>query len=250
MLQLFREMASTFRGLPKKSTIVLIYATIAMTLYLYAGKDVAMAKRLNHWWFQSPDPGVIEWLRYAYQFAVAHLLFVWIPIFLILFVFGESLRDYGFGLGDWRAGLKILGISLPIAVVALYFGASDPALIKTYPLAKMATRSAQLFWGWTLTYFTFYIAWEAMFRGFLQFGLKEDFGAFGAIMFQVMASTLLHFDKPFAETSSAIFAGMFWGAMALRTRSFWYVMVFHWVFGFCNDLFCTMARTNSFFHLP
>jgi membrane protease YdiL (CAAX protease family) len=227
-------MLSYFRDLDRKSATVLIASPILMVLYMYQGNHAFFLKHFRH---LVADASYQPWAAYGYQFAMALLLFVLIPMLLIKFVIRAPLADFGFGLGDWRFGLKALAVTIPLAVPLLYLGSGDPEILKTYPLVKMAAKSGRHFFYWTLTYMTFYIAWEAMFRGFMQFGLRERLGDFGSIMFQTMASVLLHYDKPFSETFSAIFAGAAWGAVALRTRSFWYVMIFHWLFGLCNDAF-------------
>ncbi|MCB9640954.1 MAG: CPBP family intramembrane metalloprotease [Myxococcales bacterium] len=235
-----KEMLSYFRDLDRKSATVLIAAPVLMVLYMYQGNNAFFLKHFSH---LVTDTSYRPWAAYAYQFAAANVLFVLIPMLLIKFVIRAPLADFGFGLGDWRFGLKALAIVTPIAIPLLYLGSNDPELLRTYPLVKMASQNTQTFLKWTLTYMTFYIAWEAMFRGFLQFGLREKLGDFGSIMFQTMASVLLHYDKPFAETFSAIFAGVAWGAVALRARSFWYIMIFHWIFGLCNDIF-SILRTH------
>ncbi len=235
-----QELLAPFRGLDRKSTTVLLAAPVLMVLSMYQGNHAFFLKHYAH---LVADPAYRPWAAYAYQFAASNLLFVVIPIVLIKFVIRAPLGDFGFGLGDWRFGLKALAIVTPIAIPLLYLGSNDPELLRTYPLVKMAAKNTQTFLQWALTYMTFYIAWEAMFRGFLQFGLRERLGDFGSIMFQTMASVLMHYDKPFAETFSAIFAGMAWGAIALRTRSFWYVMIFHWIFGLCNDLFSILRAS-------
>lgn len=237
-----KEMLSYFKDLDKKSTIILVASMFLMVIYMYQGNHSFFVKHLSH---LVSDKQYLQWSSYGYQFLMANILFVLVPIVIIKFVFKENLVDYGLGLGDWRFGLKAFAIAFPITFPFLYLGAMDKEIQATYPLAKIAGQDVNTFLLWTLTYFTFYVAWEFMFRGFMQFGLRERFGAFGAIMFQVMASTLLHYDKPFSETFGAIIAGVIWGAVALRSRSIWYVLLFHWLFGLCNDVFSVWFRAGG-----
>ena len=232
-----KEMLSYFKGLDRRSATVLIATPFLITFYIYQG---------NHAFFSThiaPSMGKMaypQWMAYGYQFLMLNILFLLIPILLVKFVMKEKLTDYGLGLGDWRFGIKAILIALPLTLPLLYFSAADKAMQATYPLVKVVGQSPKLFILWAGTYLTFYIAWEFMFRGFMQFGLREKFGTFGSIMFQVMVSTIMHYDKPFPETFSAIIAGAIWGAIALRTRSIYYVLIFHWLFGLSNDLFVIM----------
>lgn len=231
------EFLRPFRESDRDTMIVLLATCILPVLYMYPGNHGYFEQHFAGW---VSDPTYLQWASYGWQFAWANVLFVVVPILLITLVHRHKLTDYGFGLGDWRFGLAGLAICLPLCVPVLWIGSNDPEILATYPLVKLAARSTADFLGWTATYLTFYVAWEAMFRGYVQFGLRKGLGDVGAIGVQTLATTLLHYDKPFAETFSAIFAGIGWGAYALRTRSFWYVMVFHWVFGMCNDLFSVL----------
>ncbi len=69
------------------------------------------------------------------------------------------------------------------------------------------------------TYALLNLGWEFHFRVFLPFGLSESIGPEGAVLVQVMASSLLHIGQPFMESFSAIAAGVIQGYLALRTKS-------------------------------
>src|SRR5512145_3053500 len=57
------------------------------------------------------------------------LLYLVIPLFFTLFIFRENPKEYGFGLGDWKAGLLITGIGvLFMAPVIYYLGSGDESM--------------------------------------------------------------------------------------------------------------------------
>lgn len=147
------------------------------------------------------------------------LLYLIIPLIFILLVFREHPREYGFGLGDWKAGLVItLAGILLMAPVIYYLGKSDPSMTDYYkPLVD----------GLPWTTFLDLIGWEFFFRGWILFGYARKFGA-EALWLQAVPFALAHISKPEVETLSTIFGGFLFGWIAWRTRSFLYPFLIHW----------------------
>ena len=147
------------------------------------------------------------------------LLYLVVPLVFVLGVFREHPRDYGFTLGDWKAGLVITltGI-LIMAPVIWYLGKSDPGMVDYYKF-----RAAGLPW----TTFLDLVGWEFFFRGWILFGYARKFGA-EAMWLQAVPFALAHIGKPEVETFSTIFGGFAFGWVAWRTRSFLYPFLIHW----------------------
>ena len=147
------------------------------------------------------------------------ILFLFVPLIFIVFVFHESPRDYGFTLGDWRAGLAITlgGITLMTPVI-WFLAKLDPAAQSYYQ--NMTTN---LPWN---TFFQIF-GWEFLFRGWIIFGYARKFGP-DALWIQAVPFALLHIGKPEVETLSTIFGGFAFGWIAWRTRSFLYSFLIHW----------------------
>ncbi len=147
------------------------------------------------------------------------LLYLIIPLIFILLVFREHPREYGFSLGDWKAGLVItLAGILVMAPVIWYLGKSDPSMTDYYePLVD----------GLPWTTFLDLIGWEFFFRGWILFGYARKFGA-EALWLQAVPFALAHISKPEVETLSTIFGGFLFGWIAWRTRSFLYPFLIHW----------------------
>ncbi len=147
------------------------------------------------------------------------ITFLVIPLIIILVVFRENPMQYGFQLGDWRAGLVITGIAFllttPIIWLVVRF---DPAF-RSYYVADV-----QPFWY--LWIFLNLIGWEFMFRGWLLFGYERKFGD-EAIWLQAVPFAIAHLTKPSLETLSTIFGGFLFGWVAWRTRSFIYPLLIH-----------------------
>jgi membrane protease YdiL (CAAX protease family) len=154
-----------------------------------------------------------------------------------------SIRDLGGGLGDRRFGSIFVAITLPLIILPLaYVSSNVPEVIMEYPLAKVLFSWPQMVVWYELAYvLIYYTAWEFYFRGFLLFGLESVFGGVSAILIQTISSTLVHIGKSEGELMGSIVAGVVLGALALRTRSFWYGFIIHACLGVFVDLFVLMG---------
>lgn len=215
--------------------IILLSAPVLLTLYRYHGYAEYFRR---YFAFLANDP-LFEWYGYLWQFGIFFILMFLLPVGLIIFVFKRPLADFGIGLGDIRNGLKTLLITIPLLVIPLMYLASKmPDVRAEYPLLKMLMfRHDLIFWHEAAYVLFYYSAWEFYFRGFLLFGLKARFGNMNAILIQTVSSCLIHIGKPEGEIIGSIIIGIIFGAIALRTRSIWYVMVLHALIGLLTDLF-------------
>jgi len=92
------------------------------------------------------------------------------------------------------------------------------------------------------TYLLFYLGWEFHFRGFLQMGIRDKLGDVNALLVQVLASGLLHIGRPATESFASLAAGIFWGILAIRTRSLLSGLSQHYVLGVSLDWFLCYNR--------
>jgi len=147
-------------------------------------------------------------------------LYLFIPLAMIIFAFRKPVREYGFTLGDWKAGLIITGAAVALMAPILWLiGRSDPAMRDYY--SWQATRILPV-----MTFLDL-IGWEFFFRGFILFGYERKFGVH-ALWLQAVPFALAHITKPAVETLSTIFGGFAFGWVAWRTRSFLYPFLIHW----------------------
>jgi uncharacterized protein len=179
-----------------------------------------------------------DWYPYLYYHVAALVLIGLIPLAGLRFGFGVRLRDVGLTLGDWRFGLKAVGILVVLVTPILIVNSYDAAFQREYPLTKLAGLSLGTWVLWELTYLIYYVAWECYFRGTLLFGLAPRFGVAGALGFQTAVSCLVHIGKPFGEIFAAAPAGFLFGALALRTRSVLWPLLFHFYLGAVTDVLC------------
>lgn len=146
------------------------------------------------------------------------ILYLLIPLIIVLVIFRENPREYGFTFGNWKTGLALTGISILLIAPALWLVARGGAMTDYYK-----PQLAGLPWNTFIDLF----GWEFFFRGFILFAYARKFGA-EALWLQAVPFALAHIGKPEVEALSTIFGGFVFGWIAYRTRSFVYPFLIHW----------------------
>ncbi len=147
-------------------------------------------------------------------------VYLLIPLLVIVLAFRQSPKEFGFQLGDWKAGLVItLGAMALIGPVIWFVVRADTNMRSYY----------EYLFGPALPLMTFLdlIGWEFFFRGWLLFGYAREFGDH-ALWLQAVPFAIAHIGKPEVETLSTIFGGFLFGVVAWRTKSFLYPFLIHW----------------------
>jgi membrane protease YdiL (CAAX protease family) len=177
-------------------------------------------------------------LAVAAWFGAVFLLLGVAPALLWRFALGRPLLFMGLARGDFRFGLKLLALALPLIVVPLAFISSRiPDLRVEYPLASGVSASLTGLLLYEGAYLLYYLGYEAFFRGFLLFGLERRIGPFSAVGVTTLVTLAFHMGKPEGEVWGALAAGLLFGWLALRTRSFLYPFVIHAAMGILLDVF-------------
>ncbi len=211
---------------------VILVAVIALTAFYYLARadTIGVFSPARGW---SPMTGPP--LSAATHFAAAALLLGVLPALAARRLTGLTYTQLGLGIGNWRLGLALLSIGIPVAVLAGKIGAASPAVRAVYPLdpdilpANFAMYAAMQF--------LYFGAWEVLFRGVLLFGLRHRLGDGTANVLQTALSVTAHFGRALNETVAALPAGLLFGWVGLRVRSIWYIAVIHWLVGVSLDWF-------------
>ncbi|MGD2028116.1 MAG: CPBP family intramembrane metalloprotease [Anaerolineales bacterium] len=148
------------------------------------------------------------------------ILYLVIPLFIIIVILQENPAEYGFRLGDWKAGLALTGIVILVAAPVLWLTARGDAAMQEY---------YEWLLGPQLPGYAFLdlFGWEFIFRGWLLFGYAKKYGA-DALWLQSVPFALAHIGKPEVETLSTIFGGFLFGLVAWRSKSFLYAFLIHY----------------------
>lgn len=215
--------------------ILLFSAPLLLIIYRYHG----YAENFGRYFPKLENYKYFEIFSDLWQFVVFFILMFVIPAIIVRFIFKKQLKDFGFGWGDVKYGLILTIICLIVLIVPLiYFASGMESIRMEYPLAKILLTHQEWLFGYELAYVVFYYtAWEFFFRGFLLFGLKDRFGNMNAVLIQTISSSLVHIGKPEGEIIGSLIVGIIFGAIALRTRSIWYVFILHSAIGVLTDLF-------------
>lgn len=221
-------------GLPGDPLVVLVPAVtlLLFVFYYFARADVVGGSSVRGGWHPVTAPPLAAPLHYA----LSGILLGLAPLLLARRVTGMGWRDLGLGLGDVKVGLAWLAAGLPLAVLGGWLGARSPAMQAVYPLAA-ELGAGPAFLLHSLASLAYYVAWEALFRGVVLFGLEDRLGGAGANALQTALSVLAHFGRPATETFAALPAGLLFGAVDLRVRSIWYVTAIHFAVAVSTDYF-------------
>ncbi len=230
----FFSLPELFSKENKKPIIILLLAPLVLTTWKYYGtKSFYLAHLSNKLVIFNSAAMTGEWYNY---FSAFFLLCV-IAIAVIKFVFKESLANYGLQIGDWKFWIPAVFVVGAVMIALAYPSSKDPKYLAEYPLYRGAGDSMQMFVIHAIAYLIFYFSWEFFFRGFMQFGLTDRFGVWGAILVQVALSCIVHIGKPDSEIYSSILGGLVWGIMVYRSKSIWPSITTHWILGISLDYF-------------
>lgn len=232
MLSFFKEIARSYVSL--YSLLFLIYA-LSFTLLSSVFNYRKILKKY--------EDDFKAFLLYFTYFSLFLLIIPVIVIFIYCAQPFEALGKIGFELGDYRLGLKLILISIPVCAIFAFIGSNDPKLKDYYPFSKKACKSPKTFVIYEASYlFLYYAAWEFAFRGFFLFsiaGIAADnkAGILVAILVQTIVSTVYHLGHPDTEIFSSFFGGIIFGIIAYATKSFLYTIFIHALIGILNDTF-------------
>ena len=223
--------------LDRPTALLLVLATCLPVAYVYQGVPAFYLAHLA-----APGDAAAPIHAQYWRFGAVFVLFFAVPAAAWRLVIRRPLSELGLCLGEIGVGLKFLAIALAVVVPTLWINAAAPDMQAEYPMAKEAFADTATLVTYELLYVLYYFGWEFLFRGALQLGLLRKMGLAGSCMVQLLPSVLLHIGKPLGETWGAVFAAPILGAVAVRTRSFLYVFLFHYTIGVVNDLFCAMRQ--------
>lgn len=219
----------TIRAGEMQPGIILLASALLLALHKYFGSAEFLI--INY-------VGITDFHAATFMFITAFILLGVLPVLLIVFLFKDSLKDYGLKIGDWKCGFTFIIWLFPlITVLLLYPSSNTQEMIAYYPLDREAGYSVYSFLKFEILRISFfYTAWEFFFRGFMLFGLRRYVGDWLAICIQTVPSCLWHIGMPAGEIFASILGGILFGVMALKTNSILYPFVLHFLIGVTLDL--------------
>jgi membrane protease YdiL (CAAX protease family) len=175
------------------------------------------------------------------------LCYFLIPAAVVRFGFRQRLRDYGLNPTGVSRHLWIWGVCYVPMLTIIVLASLRSDFIRYYPFYEQAHRSWFDLLVWEFLYAAQFFSLEFFFRGFWLAACKPTMGS-QAIFAMVVPYCMIHFGKPWPETMSAIFAGVFLGTLAFRSRSIWIGFLIHESVALSMDL-VALLKTSGLPHL-
>ncbi len=237
---MLRILSRTFRELCTREGAIIW--SVVILLLVCGPKGIPIFIPLFHNWIGN-DPSQAGFRLQLISILSGFVLLGIIPMLMIRFVFKQSFREYGLGLGNVRLGMKMFLIIAVIWFPLTYFSARRPELSREYPLIYQGLSSAQIkavfrwrtFIAFELLYSLFFFTVEFIYRGYMLLGLEKRFGNY-AVLIQMIPYTLWHLPKPTTELLATPPWGFAVGALGLRIRSMWYAFAVHWLANVIMDI--------------
>jgi len=244
------ELAGTIRRdlatLDGRAVFALVYAAIGLTAINYL-KDPKYLETIL---------GQIGALTAADLYATSNLyaLLWWsfisisfyfiVPVFVVVFIQKRTLSEIGLALRIEPGFGRLLAACLAVMLPLVYLMSLTSSFAAKYPFFQVYDGSSYLSGSliiWDLGYFLQFFGLEFFFRGFLLHSLKPAVGLY-SIFVMTVPYTMIHFQKPMAETFAAIVAGLFLGWLSYKNGSIWLGFVLHCTVAFSMDV---MALYNK-----
>jgi len=150
-----------------------------------------------------------------------------VPLLAIL-ALRERFRDYGLGLGQVRTGAKWCALFYVLYVPCFLVLMSNAEFREHYSGVLRRYDTWGEFLGREVLFVTTtMIAGEFLYRGFLLFGVKKDFGAFPAMLVSLVPYVYGHHEKPAIEAFGSFPVGLALAYLAVKTDSIWYGVLLH-----------------------
>lgn len=243
MLNLAKQLGKDISQLDRRAVFALVYAAVGLTCISYLKNPKYLAAITRHTGFaaigeEAANPtnnnlyGLIWWVFVSVTF------YLIVPALFVRFVQKKKLSEIGLAFSIEKGFLKLLLQCTLIMLPLVYLMSLTSGFSNKYPFLRVYDGSPYLsatLLIWELVYFLQFFGLEFFFRGFLVHSLKDALGKY-AIFAMTVPYTMIHFQKPMAETFAAIMAGIFLGWLSLRNGTIWMGLVLHCTVAFSMDI--------------
>jgi uncharacterized protein len=184
-----------------------------------------------------------------YWFLTDGLLMFFIPVLSIKLVFKKKLSDFGITTGDKKFGLITSALFFAVMFVVVWIVSASEEFALAYPQGgSLLKNDTGMFIFYEFCILIYMLGWEFLWRGYMLFGLERKLGYY-TIFIQMIPFFILHKGKPDIELFASIFAGIILGIQALRSRSFLYSWILHWMVMLSIDTISVLRFKYNFYSL-
>ena len=234
------RLRSALRDVDRLTAFVLVTTPLLVFAQFFIGNRRQFLEVAGPW-----IPDEIEALSaWSWWFAFQGISGFVLPVLVLLFLFRLRPKEIGLTAGDWRFGVTISLLYLPLVIVGTWILSDSLEFQQAYPHLGQAAHDWNVFIIYELLFLFYWIGWEYLWRGYMLFGTARTFGIY-AIFIQTIPFAVLHVNKPAAEAVLSVVGGLALGAVVWRSRSFWYAVPVHALQMLAIDLWCTLrVRTG------
>jgi hypothetical protein len=249
MLDLIAQIGKDFARLDRRTVIALVYTAAALTCITYLKNPEYLAAILANTPFanignEAANPTANNLYSLAWWVFVSMMFYFVVPALFVKFVQRRPLSEIGLNFKIEKGFVKLLLQCTAIMLPLVYLMSLTSGFAAKYPFLRVYNGDPYLsstLLVWELVYFLQFFGLEFFFRGFVLHSLKPQLGLY-SILVMTVPYTMIHFQKPMAETFAAIFAGIFLGWLSLKNGNIWLGLVLHCTVAFSMDI---LALWNS-----
>ena len=243
MLDIARHFRDDLGKLDRRASFAMVYAAIGLTSIAYL-KDPEYLRLLLA---QTPIAYIGERAAAAtdsnlyalgWWVLISITFYFVIPAAWVVLVQKRRLTEIGLKRRAEPGFIKLLAVCMAIMLPLTYLMSLTAGFAAKYPFLRVYDGSpyfSSRLLVWEAIYALQFFGLEFFFRGFLVHSLKPSIGPY-AILAMTVPYTMIHFQKPMAETFAAIFAGLFLGWISYRNGTIWLGLVLHCSVAFSMDI--------------
>lgn len=243
MLDLIAQIGKDFARLDRRTVFALVYAAAALTCITYLKNPEYLGALLANTPFanignEAVNPTANNLYSLVWWVLVSMMFYFVVPALFVKFVQKRRLSEIGFNFKIEKGFTKLLLQCTAIMLPLVYLMSLTSGFAAKYPFLKVYNGDPYLsstLLVWELAYFLQFFGLEFFFRGFLVHSLKPQLGLY-SILVMTVPYTMIHFQKPMAETFAAIIAGLFLGWLSLKNGNIWLGLVLHCTVAFSMDI--------------
>lgn len=215
-----------------RTTLVVLLSVCVSLLILNYVKNYDVFERVlillaqwrgypSNYWVQVIEKNGWQRLLLLAWWSGTHLVtFVLIPWLVVTVFLKVRMRELGWGWGETHRHWVGYAYLLTPILFMVFIASHRQDFLAHYPFYRDAGRSYFDFFAWQALYLLQFACLEFFFRGYIVNTLRPYYGS-AAIWIMVVPYLMLHFDKPWLESTGAIFFGLFLAILAVRSRSIW-----------------------------
>lgn len=237
------QVRDDFSGLDRRTLFALIYAAIGLTCITYLKDPSYLNAILANTRFapigvEAAHPtannlyGLVWWVFISMVFYFA------VPAVFVKFIQKRPLREIGLAARIEPGFIKLLAVCIAVMLPLTFLMSLTAGFAAKYPFLRVYNGDpyfSTTLLIWELVYFFQFFGLEFFFRGFLVHSLKPSLGLY-SVLAMTVPYTMIHFQKPMAETFAAIVAGLFLGWISYKNGTIWLGLALHCTVAFSMDI--------------